>query len=67
MGLEPASVSSCVRTLVSMATYSSHMVIMGKTLAPSLLIGASNEKNYKALYQFEIRSDSTKDCGSSCP
>ena len=54
-----------IRTLVSMATDSSHRVIMGKTtLASSILIGSSlflsNEDNHKILDEFEIGQYPTK-------
>ena len=64
-----------IGTLVSMATDSSHRVIMGKlvsTLASSFLIVSSsyyyagNEDNHNIPYEFEFRPDSTKDCGVSC-
>ena len=59
-----------IRTLVSMATDSSHRVIMGEnlvtTLAPSFFYWfffsfAGNEDNYKILNAIKIRQDSTRD------
>ena len=51
-----------MRTLVSMATDSSHRVIMGKTtnnLDRILLIPACNDDMYESLDEFEIWPDST--------
>ena len=60
-----------IGTLVSMATDSSHRVIMGKnvvkTLAPPFFELAGNEDIYNISDEFEIRPDRTKDCGVSCP
>ena len=64
-----------IRTLVSMATDSSHRVIMGKTAAPRFLgcfdrilfILAGNDDIHKSLDEFEIRPDPTTDYGVSCP
>ena len=62
--------------MVSMATDSSHRVIMWgnvvNTLAPSFFdrmffILACNENNHNISDKFEFGSDSTKDCGVSCP
>ena len=63
------------RTLVSMATDSFHRVIMGKTVLslfsavfhPILFILAGNNDIRESLEEFEIRRDSTIDCGVSCP
>ena len=60
------------RTLVSMATVSSHRVIMGKTASSRFLecfdrilfIPAGNDES---LDEFEIWPDSTTDYGVSCP
>ena len=64
-------------TLVSMTTYSSHRVIMGKngviTFSRSnvfdriLFILAGNDDMHYSLVEFEIWSDSTTDYGVSCP
>ena len=64
-----------IRTLVSMATDSSHRVIMGKTASPRFLgcfdrilfILAGNDDIQKSLDEFEIRPDPTTDYGVSCP
>ena len=65
-----------VRTLVSMATDSSHGVIMGKkglhhvfsaVFDRILFILAGNYDIHKSLHQFEIRRDPTTDNGVSCP
>ena len=64
-----------IRTLVSMATNSSHRVIMGKCCVHSrafifdriFSILAGNENIYNISDEFEIRPDRTKDCGVSCP
>ena len=63
------------RTLVSMATYSSHRVIMGKRLHYVfsnvfdliLFILASNNGMHESLDEFEIWPDLTTDYGVSCP
>ena len=63
------------RTLVSMATDSSHRVIMGKTASSSfpecfdqvLFILAGNDNMHESLDVFEIWPDSTTDYGVSCP
>ena len=63
------------RTLFSMATDSFHRVIMGKTVLPLfsavfhliLFILAGNNDICESLEEFEIRRDSTIDCGVSCP
>ena len=65
-----------IRTLVSMATDSSHSVIMGKNGVATffsavfdriLFILAGNDDIYKSLDAFEIRPDPTTDYGVSCP
>ena len=61
-----------IRTLVSMATDSSHRVIMGKTASSHFLdrilfILAGNDDMHESLDEFEIWPDSTTDCGVSCP
>ena len=63
-----------IGTLVSMATESSHRVIMGKILLALFrlyfdrifFILADNKDNHNIPDEFEIRPDSTKDCGVSC-
>ena len=63
-----------IRTLVSMATDSSHRVIM-KTVLPVfsavfdriLFILAGNYDIHKSLDEFEIRLNPTTDYGVSCP
>ena len=88
MGLEPASVRPSVRpcvhtfkheyqirTPVSMATDSSHRVIMGKgrhhvfsaVFDRILFILADNYDIHKSLHEFEIRPDPTTDNKVSCP
>ena len=64
-----------IRTLVSMATDSSHMFIMGKRASPCFLccfdqilfILAGNYDIHKSLHEFEIRPDPTTDNRVSCP
>ena len=65
-----------IRTLVSMATDSSHRVIMGKTASSRffsnafdriLFILAGNDDMHESLDEFEIWPDSTMDYGVSCP
>ena len=64
-----------IRTLVSMATDSSHRVIMGKrrhhvfsnAFDRILFILAGNDDMYESLDEFEIWPDSTMDYGVSCP
>ena len=64
-----------IRTLVSMATDSSHRDIMGENAVTTLalyfyqifFILAGNENIHNILDEFEIRLDWTKDCGVSCP
>ena len=64
-----------IRTLVSMASDSSHRVIWGKCCEHSsafifdriFLILRGNEKNHNISDKFEFGPDSTKDCGVSCP
>ena len=63
-----------IRTLVSMATDSSHRVIMGKTTSSRFLecfdwilfILAGNDDMHESFDEFEIWPDSTTDCGVSC-
>ena len=64
-----------IGTRVSMATDSSHRVIMGKCCKHSsafifdriFFILAGNETIHNISDEFEIRPDRTKDCGVSCP
>ena len=64
-----------IRTLVSMATDSSHRVIMGKRASSRFLgcfdrilfILAGNYDIHRSLHEFEIRPDPTTDNGVSCP
>ena len=67
-----------IGTLVSMATDSSHWVIMWKSCSHSstfifdriFFILADNQGIYYIYYisyEFEFQPDSTKDCGVSCP
>ena len=64
-----------IRTLVSMATDSSHRVIMGKRALSRFLdcfdrilfILAGNDDIHKSLHEFEIRPDPTTDNRVSCP
>ena len=64
-----------IRTLVSMATDSSHRVIMGKRASSCFLavfdrilfILAGNDDIHKSLHEFEIRPDPTTDNRVSCP
>ena len=64
-----------IRTLVSMATDSSHRVIMGKTASSRFLnafdqilfILAGNDDMHESLDEFEIWPDSTTDNGVCCP
>ena len=64
-----------IRTLVSMATDSSHIVIMGKTASSRFLsvfdrilfILAGNDDMNESLDEFEIWPDSTSDLGVSSP
>ena len=63
-----------IRTLVSMATVSSHRVTEGKTassnsrmfLIGTFLILAGNDDMHESLDEFEIWPDSTIDYGVSC-
>ena len=63
-----------IRTLVSMATDSSHRVIMGKCCEHAsafifdriFFILAGKEDYHNILDKFEFGPDSTKDCGVSC-
>ena len=67
--------SDRIGTLVSMATDSSHMVIMGKCCQHSsafifdriFFILAGNKNIHNISNVFEQGSDRTKDCGVSCP
>ena len=64
-----------IRTLVSMATVSSHRVTVGKTassnsrmfLIGTFLILAGNDDMHESMDEFEIWPDSTMDYGVSCP
>ena len=58
-----------IRTLVSMATESSHRVIMEKTAVfhPILFILAGNDDIHESSDEFKFRPDWTTDCGVSCP
>ena len=64
-----------IRTLVSMATDSSHRVIMGKTASSRFLkcfdqilfILAGNDDMHESLEEFEIWPDSTTHYRVSCP
>ena len=64
-----------IRTLVSMATDSSHRVIMGKWCEHAsaiifdqiFFILTGKEDNHNISDKFEYGPDSTKDCGVSCP
>ena len=62
-----------IRTLVSMATESSHRVIMEKTVSPLFLgffhpilfILAGNDDMHESSNEFELRPARTTDCGVS--
>ena len=61
-----------MKTLVSMATDSSHRVIMEKTFfscvfRPILFILADDDDMHGSLEEFKIQPDPTTDCGVSCP
>ena len=64
-----------IRTLVSMATDSSHRVIMGKCCEHAsafifdwiFFILTGNEDNHNISDKFKFGPNSTKDCGVSCP
>ena len=64
-----------IKTLVSMATDSSHRVIMEKTVLPLSLscfssdpfLLAGNDDMHGSSEEFEIQQDRTTDCGVSCP
>ena len=64
-----------ITTLVSMATDSSHRLIMEKTVmllfvscfSPILFILASNDGMHGSSEDFEIQPDPTTDCEVSCP
>ena len=56
------------RTLVSMATDSSHRVIKGKMPSSRFLACFSgNDDMHESLNEFELWPDSTTDYGVSCP
>ena len=54
-----------INTLVSMATDSSHRVIMGKCF--DLLFLEGKEDSHNILDEFKIQPESTTDCMVSCP
>ena len=66
-----------IKTLVCMATDSSHRVIMGKTELPLflgcflpilfILAGTCNNDMHESSEWFEFQHDSTTDFGFSCP
>ena len=64
-----------IKTLVSMATDSSHRTIMGKTLFfsflscfdPILFILACNADEHKSLNELEFWTSQTTEYGVSCP
>ena len=64
-----------IRTLVSMATVSSHRVTMGKMassnsgmfLIKTFLVLAGNDDMHESLDEFEFWLNSTVDYGVSCP
>ena len=64
-----------IKTLVSMATNSSHRVIMEKqcfhffsaVFHPILFILAGNDDMHGSSQEFEIQPDLITDCGVSCP
>ena len=64
-----------IRTLVSMATESSHRIIMEKTVSPLFLgcfpsdpfILADNDDMHESSDEFEVWSPRTTDCGVICP
>ena len=68
-------VSDQIQTMVSMATNSSHRVIMEKRCChffsavfhPILFIFAGNDNMHESPEEFEIQPDPTTDCGVSCP
>ena len=63
--------SDRIGTLVSMATESSHRVVMEKTVSPLFLacffILAGNDDMHESSDEFEFRPAQTTDCGVSCP
>ena len=67
LGFEPDR----IRTLVSMATESSHRVILEKTGSPFFsaifFILADNDDMHESSDKFKFRPDWTTDCGVSCP
>ena len=64
-----------IKTLVSIATDSSHRVILEKTVLPLFLscfhpilfILAGNDDMHGSSEEFKIQPDFTTDCGVSCP
>ena len=65
-----------IKTLVSMATNSSHRTIMGKTVFfscflscfdPILFILACSADEHKSLNELEFRTSQTTEYGVSCP
>ena len=60
-----------IRTLVSMATESSHRVIMEKTMSPLFLgcfsCDAFHTCRHESSDEFEYGPDWTIECGVSCP
>ena len=64
-----------IRTLLSMATDSSHRIIMGKLCGHSsafifdriFFILAGNKGNHNSCDEFEFQPDPIPDCGVSCP
>ena len=64
-----------IRTIVSMATHSSHRVIMGKRCChffstgfhPIIFILAGNRDMHESLEEFEVWPDPTTDYRVSCP
>ena len=64
-----------IKTLDSMATDSSHRIIMEKTVLPLFLSCSSsnpfiltgNNDMHGSSEEFEIQADPTTDCGVSCP
>ena len=74
LGFGPGRIRTLV-SMVSMATDSSHRVIIGKTVlplflgcfSPDLFILAGKEDMHESWDEFEVRPDPTTDCGVSCP
>ena len=52
--------------MVSMATESPHLLIMGKTMSPPFCVLAGNEDMHKFSDEFEFWPDRTTDYGVSC-